>query len=309
MAIIKVFGHKSPDTDSVCSSIVWAWYLENVRKTPAASYVLGEVNNETKYVLDRFGFSVPEELESLAEGDIVNVVDTTNPDELLDGLENVELTEIVDHHKLGGLRTASPLAATIRHVACTCTVIWQIMKYEGFAEIPKNIAGLMLGAIISDSLNLTSPTTTDLDKKAVAQLSEICGEDKDKLAEEQFEAKSDLDGIAAVELVVLDSKTFEFKGRKVRLSVLETTAPENALKMKDELIDEMKTLKEKEVLDIMMFFVVDILKAEAVLIVPGKDEEALAKKAFHCEISDSVATLPGVVSRKKQIVPSVEKAL
>jgi len=276
----------------------------------AKAFVTGEINREAEFVLKKFGFDKPELLEELKEGDELIVVDTNNPDELIKGHDKAELLEIVDHHKLaGGLSTPGPISFTIRPYACTMTVMWEIINSEKVVEIPKEMAGIMLAAILSDTLNFTSPTTTEMDKRVADDLASMAEVEMEELASEMFEAKSDLSGMSGKDILLSDSKIFALKGNKMRIAVLETTKPENSLKMLDELKKAAEELKKEEGLDGLFFFTVDILNTKSHLIVFGDMEEELAKKAFGEEFENGVMELDGVVSRKKQMVPGIEKVL
>lgn len=303
-------GHINPDTDTVCSPIAYSWFLNEKLKLQTAPKVAGELNKETKFVLQKFGIPTPEILNKFTEGDEVILLDTNNPEELIEGIESAKIIEIVDHHKLvGGLTTNEPIKITIKPLACTATIVWQIMKDSGVKELPKEIAGIMLCAILSDTLKFRSPTTTDEDKKAVDELNVICNEDLDKLSEEMFTAKSDLTGMSIKDILTVDSKVFPMGDKKVRISVLETTKPQNALTIKSELISEMLKMKNEEKFDHFFFFVVDILNSEASLFVTDDIEKNLAEEAFGQKFSEDLLKLSGVVSRKKQIVPPLEKVI
>lgn len=307
MSKIKVVGHKAPDTDTTCSSISFAWFLKNHRGLDAEAFLLGEINKETEFVLKRFGVKKPKIIDKFDSGEKVAIVDTNNIDELPTSIKDAEIIEIVDHHKLcSGLATKFPIPITIRPVACTATVIWQIMKEEGVSEITPDIAGIMLSAILSDTLKFTGPTTTEEDKKVAEELVSVCGEDIDELCNEMFSAKSDLTGMSAKDILLVDSKVFETKSKKVRYSVLETTNPQNTLAMKKELISAMEELKKEEGLDYLFFFAVDILKTESTLISNSDSEKQTAEKAFSKKFEGDTLKLPGIVSRKKQIIPSIE---
>jgi manganese-dependent inorganic pyrophosphatase len=308
--MIKVFGHKTPDTDSVCSSIVYAWYLKNKKNIEAQACILGDINKETEFVLQKFQVEKPQILESLHSEDEVVIVDTNNPEELLEGINEAKLKEVIDHHKLsGGLTTSEPIKVTIRPLACTATILWQMFQSEENSDIPKEMAGLFVSAIISDTLNFSSPTTTEDDKKAVEELAKIAEIDVNKHAEEMFSAKSDLSGMSAKDVLMSDSKLFDMKGKKVRVGVLETTKPENALAMKDEILNEMENVKNEESLDAHFFFVVDILNSSSEVIVAGEFEKEIIEKAYNCKVENSQAHLDGTVSRKKQMIPNIEKAI
>ncbi len=305
----KIIGHLSPDTDSTCAPIVYAWYLRH-KDMDVKPFITGDLNREAAYVLEHFGVAKPELLESLSKEDKYFLVDTNNPEELVSGYDKAELMGIVDHHKLvGGLNTESPIHITIRPVACTMTVIWELMERDGITDIPQDVAGLMLAAILSDTLKFTSPTTTNIDKEIAEKLADIAREDMDKLAEEMFAAKSNLEGMSAKDILLSDSKKFDLNDKKLRVSVLETTKPENSLSLKEGLLDAMQEIKEEEKLDGFFFFIVDILNTESHLIVPGEFEVELAQKAFEGRFADKAMRLPGVVSRKKQMIPNIQKTL
>ncbi|MEI6477796.1 MAG: manganese-dependent inorganic pyrophosphatase [bacterium] len=306
--MLKVFGHLNPDTDSTCSAIAYAWFL-NEQAMEATPYLLGAPGKEALFVLDRFKQSQPEILSSVGEGDEIVIVDTNNPEELLD-LSKATLRGLVDHHKLvGGLSTSEPVEITMRTVGCTATVIWMLMQEKGVEKIPAEIAGLMLSAILSDSLKFTSPTTTETDKKAAEWLTAQAGVDVDELAAGMFDAKSDLSGMSPKDLLLSDSKVFDMAGKKVRISSLETTKPANALAMRTELVEAMQALKTEQGLDGAFFFIVDILSSSAELLLPSEFEISVAEKGFDKTATEGLIELPGVVSRKKQMVPAIEKGL
>lgn len=304
--MIKVFGHKAPDTDTTCSAIVYSWFL-NQNETPAKAYILGTLNKETEFVLKKFNVTPPELLESLDKGKKIIVVDTNNKEELPQGIEQAEIVEIIDHHKLTGtLKTDKPIPVIIKPVASTATIIWKRIKHTN-VQITKQIAGLLVSAILSDTLNCTSPTTTPKDKSAIDELATIAGINVKNLCEEMFSAKSDLTGMGAKEILLSDSKIFEMGGKKIRVSVLETTNPQNALKITGDLQKGMSKLKEEESLDHIFFFAVDILKTRATLVRGSEEEKEIAEKTFSKKFVGEKMTLPGVVSRKKQIIPSLER--
>lgn len=307
---LKVIGHINPDSDTVCSPIAYAWYLTHKKDAEAEAFIAGPLNKETAFILNHFGLPTPKLLEHFTHSDELIIMDTNNPDELLPGFEKAKIRCIIDHHKLvGGIQTEEPLMIAMEPIACTATIAWNIMKREGHHDIPKNIAGIMLCAILSDTLTFTSPTTTIIDKKAAEELADLCGEDIDSLAEKMFAAKSDLTGMTAHDILTVDSKVFEFGGKKVRLSVLETTKPENALHMLPDLQNEMSTMKDSEKLDYAFFFVVDILNTQAHLIVTTEEERLIAQEAFEGPFEEDTLLLPGVVSRKKQIIPALEPVI
>ena len=219
MATIYVIGHKNPDTDATVAPIVAAWYLG--LKDKENSYVpviYNQPNKEAMFVLKYFGFNLPREKQSFSPGDKIVIVDTTNPDELPD-LTDVEVLAVFDHHKLGGLKTSKPLSAFIFPLGSTTAVLFKYFKANrlGCKNLDPKNAGLMAAGIISDTLNLQSPTTTDFDKQALKKLVEIAGiRDVDKLASEMFDAKSSLEGLTPLDILKYDAKEYTF-GNKTEI--------------------------------------------------------------------------------------------
>lgn len=309
MAKIAI-GHVNPDTDTVCSPIAYSWFLNEKMNLQVSPKIAGELNKETQFVLHKFDMSTPEVLTNFTKDDEIILLDTNNPEELLPGIEYAKIIEIVDHHKLvGGLTTAEPLKITMKPLACTATIVWQIMKGFGVKNLPKEIAGIMLCGILSDTLKFTSPTTTEDDKETAKELQTICGESIEKLSEDMFAAKSDLTGMSTKNILTVDSKVFPMSNKKIRISVLETTKPQNAINMKSDLVNEMLEIKNEEKTDHFFFFIVDILNSEANLVVTDDIEKNFAEEAFNQKFNGDFLKLAGVVSRKKQIVPQLEKVI
>lgn len=309
MCMLKVIGHINPDTDSTCSPIVYAWYLKEQQGIDAQAFLSGEPNKEALFVLEKFGIEKPEIISEFAENDKLVVIDTNNPDELLPGHDEAEIVELIDHHKLAGLTTDSPLKITMIPLACSATVLWEVMGLDKRDSLPKEIAGLMLAAIVSDTLKFSSPTTTDRDREVAEKLAEIAEVDINTLAEDMFAAKSDLTGMSAKDILFSDSKVYEMNGKKARMSVLETTAPENALAMKAEIEAAVSEIKSEEGLDAVFFFVVDIMNNASTLLLFTDEEQGIAEKAFEKTFDGDELFLEGVVSRKKQMVPKIENVI
>ncbi|MGG7645992.1 manganese-dependent inorganic pyrophosphatase [Rhodovulum sp. YNF3179] len=301
--MIKVFGHKAPDTDATGSPIIWAWYLSELRDMPAEPKLLGDPNTEAKFVLERWGFDQPEIIDGVAAEDEVVVVDTNNPAELPDGINDARVIEVIDHHLLaGGLTTRGPINITIRPVACTATIMNDLMGAEA-GKMPDKIKGLMLSCILSDTLEFRSPTTTMTDRALAMKLADELGVTIADYAAEMFAAKSDVSAFSDAELLRMDSKQYEVGGKKFRVSVLETTSPATVLDRKDGLIAAMTDVAAEDGVDEVLLFVVDILESEATLLVPNDTVKTVAEKSFDAEVTGDMVVLPGVVSRKKQIVP------
>lgn len=302
---IKVFGHKSPDTDSTGSPLIWAWYLSEVKGTPAEAKLLGEPNTEAAFVITRWGFDKPEIIGDVAAGEPVVIVDTNNPAELPASINDADILAIIDHHKLvGGLETKGPIDITIRPLACAATLMHDLMGGDA-AKMPENIKGAMLSCIISDTLEFRSPTTTDHDKALAEKLAADLGVSIPEYAAEMFAAKSDVSAFSDAELLRMDSKEYSVGDTKFRVSVLETTAPAIVLDRKTSLMDTMTTVAAEDGVDQVLLFVVDILNEEATLLIPNDVVKTVAEKSFGAAVSGDTVVLPGVMSRKKQIIPNL----
>ncbi|MDG1209585.1 MAG: manganese-dependent inorganic pyrophosphatase [Paracoccaceae bacterium] len=302
---IKVFGHKSPDTDSTGSPLIWAWYLSEVKGTPAEAKLLGEPNTEAVFVIDRWGFDKPEIISGVAADEPVVIVDTNNPAELPDAINDADILAIIDHHKLvGGIETKGPIDITIRPLACAATVMHDLMG-EDAAKMPENIKGAMLSCILSDTLEFRSPTTTDHDKALAEKLAGELGVSIPDYAAEMFAAKSDVSAFSDAELLRMDSKEYGVGDTKFRVSVLETTAPGVVLDRKASLMETMTSVASEDGVDQVLLFVVDILNEEATLLVPNDMVKTVAEKSFGATSSGDTVVLPGVMSRKKQIIPNL----
>jgi len=306
MSTVKVFGHKPSDTDATGSAILWAWYLNTHTSQEAQAYVLGELNKETSFVLNRWGIPQPSLLEKVEAGEEVVIVDTNNPQELFPNINDTVITQIIDHHRLtGGLMTKGPLEITMKPLACTATVIYDKMGEHG-ETLPKEMAGLMLSCILSDTLEFRSPTTTPHDKDVAQKLAEKLGLDMSKYASEMFAAKSDVSDYTDSGLLHLDSKQFEVGGKNIRVSVVETANPSEILGRKHGIVSAIKTLvAEEKGTDDLLFFVVDILKEEATVFTYNDFTKRIIEASFNVKVESDTEVLPGIVSRKKQIIPAL----
>ena len=304
--MIKVFGHKSPDTDSTGSPIAWAWYLSEVKGTPAEAVLLGEPNTEAAFVLKHWELAKPAIITDIAAGDEVVIVDTNNPAELVPSINEAKLLAIIDHHMLvGGLKTTTPIDITIRPLACTATIMHDLMGAD-VARAPRGVKGAMLSCILSDTLEFRSPTTTAHDRAVAESLAADLGVSIPELAARMFEAKSDVSAFSDAELLRMDSKEYNVAGKELRVSVLETTAPKVVLDRKDSLMASMIEVAKEDGADQVLLFVVDIIREEATLLVPNDLVKQLAEASFGCKVSGDTVVLPGIMSRKKQIIPSLK---
>ncbi|KAA0914848.1 manganese-dependent inorganic pyrophosphatase [Aquicoccus porphyridii] len=298
-----VFGHKSPDTDSTGSPILWAWYLNEVKGIEAKPVLLGEPNTEAAFMLTRWGLDKPAIISDLDEGQPCVVVDTNNPAELPAGINGADVLEIIDHHKLtGGLETKTPITITIRPLACTATIMIDMIGND-YNKIPDPVKGAALTCILSDTLEFRSPTTTDHDREVAEKLASDLGISIPDYAAEMFAAKSDVSSFSDAELIRMDSKEYAVSGTKFRVSVLETTAPAAVLDRKASLMDSMTQVAKEDGVDQVLLFVIDILNEEATLLVPNDLVKTVAEKSFGAHPEGDMVVLPGIMSRKKQIIP------
>ena len=299
MEKILVFGHKNPDTDSITSSIVMANF-EKKLGNDAESCRLGNINKETEYVLNYLGVEAPKLIDSVEDGANVILVDHNSYEESIDNLDKVNILKVVDHHKIV-LSTSYPLYYRAEPVGCTETVLYKMYKEYG-VEIDKKIAGLMLSAIISDTLLLKSPTTTDEDKKAVEELTKISDLDPESYGLDMLKAGTDLSSFSIEEILNLDAKQVTLKDTKTIINQVNTASIEEVMKKKVELEEGMeKIIKEKD-LDLFMLLITDIINSNSQVIALGK-AAGIVEKSYGVKLEDNTALLKGVVSRKKQVIP------
>lgn len=301
-----VFGHKSPDTDSTGSPVLWAWYINEVKGGDAEAVLQGEPNTEAAWMLTRWDIPKPRIVTKFDDGQDCVIVDTNNPAELPDNINSMNVKAIIDHHKLvGALETAGPIIISMRPLACTATIMIDAMG-ENAAKMPDWAKGIALTCILSDTLEFRSPTTTDHDRAVAEALAKDLGINVPEYAAEMFAAKSDVGAFSDAELLRMDSKEYEVGGKKFRVSVLETTAPDVVLDRKGSLMASMVDVAKEDGVDQVLLFVVDILNGQSTLLVPNDLVKTVAEKSFDAKVSGDSVVLPGVVSRKKQIIPMLK---
>lgn len=300
-----VFGHKSPDTDSTGSPILWAWYLNDVKGGDAEAVLLGEPNTEAAFMLERWDLPKPRIIADVDADQPCVIVDTNNPAELPATINSADVQAIIDHHKLvGGLETKGPIDITIRPLACTATIMVDLMGDDA-DKMPDWAKGAALTCILSDTLEFRSPTTTDHDRAVAEKLAADLGINISDYAAEMFAAKSDVSAFSDAELLRMDSKEYGVGDTKFRVSVLETTAPATVLDRKASLMESMTAVAAEDGVDQVLLFVVDILNEEATLLVPNDLVKSVAEKSFGTNVSGDTVVLPGIMSRKKQIIPNL----
>ena len=303
MEKILVIGHKNPDTDSICSSLAMANLQSKIRGEEVISCRLGEINEETKYALNYFKVEAPKLIEKVDEGQEVILVDHNEFTQSVEGIEKAKILAVVDHHRINNFQTSEPLFYYAQPVGCTATVLFELYKSND-VEIEPQIAGLMLSAIISDTLLLKSPTTTDKDKKAVEELAKLANVDISKYGRDMLTAGTNLDKYTEEELINLDAKTMEKEGIKYIIAQVNTVSIPDVLKRKEKIEQEINKEITSKGLSLFVFVITDIVNSNSTAIVLGDRTEAISKTY---EIKDNLAQMPGVVSRKKQVLPLVEK--
>ena len=300
---ILIFGHKNPDTDTICSSMVKQILNEKDGKTNTQAVRLGNVNKETQYVLDYLKIEAPELIEGVKKGQEVILIDHNEFSQSAEGIEKAKIIEVVDHHRIANFQTTEPLYYTARPYGCTSTILFKDFKQKGI-EIEKTEAILMASAIISDTLLLKSPTTTEHDKKALEELGKIANINIEEYGLEMLKAGTDLDDFSEEELINLDAKKFEENGVKCVIAQVNTVSIEDVLKRKEKLEEAINNEIEKDNLNLFVFAITDILNSNSQIIALGNRTDIIEKSY---KLEDNMAFLEGVVSRKKQILPMVEK--
>lgn len=300
-------GHKVPDSDSICSAIALS-YLKTVTGEDVKPARLGELSPETLFILNKFGFEQPELKLTFADTDGIYVVDHSDRIQGPDDIDDTTVLGIIDHHKLGDITTSTPLEIWVRPVGCTNTIIKMMYDFHD-VEIPKNIAGAMMCAILSDTVIFKSPTCTTADIKCVEALAKIAGiEDYKALGMEMFKVKSAVEGTPIRDLVMRDFKDFNMHGKKVGIGQLEVIDLAVFDEMKDAFLADMAILKAEGGHHSVMLLLTDIMKeGSEVLVVSDNDD--LTDKAFGKSIVDGKVWIDGIMSRKKQVVPPLQDSL
>ena len=302
---ILVFGHKNPDTDTICSAIAYAELKGKLGKDVKAVR-LGEINEETKFVLDYFKVEKPELIESVSEKEIM-LVDHNERTQTADGFEEAKVLELVDHHRISNFNVDEPLYVRMEPVGCTATIILKLFKENNLLPSPTT-AGLMLSAIVSDTLLFKSPTCTECDVKAGKELAEIAGVNVEEYGLEMLKAGTALGGKSESELINMDMKIFEVDGSKIGVAQVNTVNEAELLERKEKLLVEIDNILNKEGLKFFIFAITNILSNDSIGIVAG-DGNAVIEKAFNEKIDNNLIALKGVVSRKKQLIPPLTKAI
>lgn len=306
-----VVGHTNSDADSIIAAMVVSFYSEKVFGVKATAKRAGDFNNETKFILNLLPksakISLPGKISEVKMENVI-LVDTTEPSQIIKGVNENNLLAIIDHHNLGGLKSLMPIYCRVEPLGCSCSVLYKILL-EKKIKISENIAFLMIAAIVSDTLFFNSPTTTQEDKKIVKELNKIARINIKRLAKDMFKAKSSLKGIKIEDIIGGDYKFYQMGKSKVGIGVWETVDSSSVNEKKTAIMSALEKKKKKAGLDYLFFGVVDILKEKTYLYLPTLEEEKLAKTVFRGKISNGIMLLEKVVSRKKQIAPLLNREL
>ena len=312
MSDVKTFvaGHKSPDTDSICSAISYANLLTQMG-TPATPVCAGDANKETKYALEHFDFEHPQIVTNWEEfapnGGDLYLTDHNESKQIIDGYKSMNMCGVIDHHRIGDFETDGPVFIRMEPVGCTNTILTKLY-IENNQEIPKNIAGLMLSAIISDTVLFRSPTCTETDKEMAHKLAAIAGVDFESYGLEMLKAGADISDLTNDEIVRTDMKEFSEAGQTIsigQISVMDTT---DVLAKQAELVAALEALRTANDYAASYIMVTNILDESTTLIYSG-DVESVVVNAFGKDVKDNAVFLPNTMSRKKQIVPPILGAM
>lgn len=306
MSKILVFGHQNPDTDAIGAAIAFANLQKELGKDVEA-VALGEPNEETAFALKHFGLAAPRVVTSVAnEVEQVMLVDHNEFQQSAEDIEQVEVLAVVDHHRIANFQTANPLYYRAEPVGCTSTIILKLYK-EANVEVPKAIAGMMLSAIVSDTLLFKSPTCTPEDVAAAKELATIAGVDLETYGLEMLKAGTNLGDKAAAELIDLDAKSFPMADKNVRIAQVNTVDLAAVFARQAELEAAMQAANEQNGYDLFVLVVTNILDSDSEILVVGEPKEKI-EAAFEVKLVNQRALLKGVVSRKKQVVPQITAA-
>lgn len=309
MSKVLVFGHANPDTDSIASAISYA-YLLNQTGHEATAYALGTPSEETQFALDHFGVAAPKVIEKAAEvadaDTILALVDHNEAQQSLPDRGDYRIWSVVDHHRIANIETVEPLNYRAETVGCTSTILYKMYNEQG-VDIPKDMAGMMLSAVISDTLLMKSPTCTPEDEAAIIALAALAGVDYNTYGLDLLKAGTNLSAKSCEELLDLDAKSFPMGSATVRIAQVNTVDVNDVLTRKAELTELMQKNSEKEGYDLFVLLITNILDSNSTALITGS-ETAKVESAFGVTVTDGLAELAGVVSRKKQVVPPLTKA-
>jgi len=303
MSKTLVFGHQNPDTDAIGAAIVFA-HLQNELGKDVEAVALGTPNEETQFALSTFGLEAPRVITSVKpEADSVMLVDHNEFQQSAVDIADVAILSVVDHHRIANFETANPLYYRAEPVGCTSTIVLKLYK-EANVSVPKEIAGIMLSAIVSDTLLFKSPTCTPEDVAAAKELAEIAAVDVESYGLDMLKAGTNLSTKSVDTLLDLDAKSFPMGDKKVRIAQVNTVDIAEVLERQAEFEQVMAAENGRNGYDLFLLVITNILDSDSELLVVG-EPKANVQEAFGVTLNNNRAFLPGVVSRKKQVVPQL----
>lgn len=306
MSKVLIFGHQNPDTDAITAAISFA-HLQKQLGVEAEAVALGKVNEETAYALNTFKTEAPRVITTaLNETKQVMLVDHNEAQQSVSDIKDLDVLAVVDHHRIANFETANPLYYRAEPVGCSNTIILKLYK-EHAITIPQNIAGLMLSAIISDTLLFKSPTCTEEDIRAAKELAAIAAVDLEAYGLEMLKAGTNLSDKTEEELLNSDAKSFPMGNKNVRIGQVNTVDVAEVLARQAALETAMEAQNKQNGYDLFVLVITNILDSDSEILVVGQDKDKV-EKAFHTQLTNNTATLKGVVSRKKQVVPQLTEA-
>lgn len=300
-----VFGHKNPDTDTICSAIACA-DLKNKLGGNVEAVRLGAVGKETQFALDYFGAELPRLIEQVEDAEQVILVDHNEFQQSVDNIKDVRIAEVIDHHRVSNFETDEPLYFRAEPVGCTATILYKMYK-ENDVEISKQVAGLLLSAIVSDSLLFKSPTCTEEDIAAAKELEKLADVDVNTYGLDMLQAGVDLSDKTIAEVLTMDAKEFAMHDAKVEIAQINTVNTAEVYSQQAEFEAEIEKKIAENGLDLFVFVVTDIINSNSEVLALGTGQ-AKVEAAFGVALENNRALLEGVVSRKKQVVPSLTNA-
>ena len=299
-----VIGHQQPDTDTIISALACA-RLKQAQSEDVVAARAGELNPETQFVLERWDVEEPTLLED-ATGEQLILVDHNEHSQTVEGARDADVVEIIDHHRIGDVETSNPIRFRNEPVGSTATILTGLYD-EADVEIDEQTAGLLLSGLLSDTVVLRSPTTTETDEVVAERLAAIAGVDYEEYGKELLKQKSKLGEKEPREMVLGDFKEFEFGSYDVGIGQIETVEPAPVLEQRDAVLEAMDDVVAEREYDLLVLLVTDLLEEESTALIAG-DHADTVEDALDTTVEDREAFLPGVMSRKKQVVPPLEDA-
>ena len=307
MSKVFVFGHQNPDSDAIGSSYGYA-YLKRQLGVDAEAVALGTPNEETAFVLDYFGVEAPRVVESALSEEVNQVILTDHNEfqQSISDIKDVEVIEVVDHHRVANFETANPLMMRLEPVGSASSIVYRMFK-ENNVEVPKEVAGLLLSGLISDTLLLKSPTTHASDPAVAAELAEIAGVNLEEYGLAMLKAGTNLSSKSAEELIDIDAKTFELNGNQVRVAQVNTVDISDVLSRQAEIEEAINNSIKNNGYSDFVLMITDILNSNSEILALGLNTDKV-EAAFNFVLENNHAFLEGAVSRKKQVVPQLTES-